>query len=183
MRISGKLNLFHQPERPEIIREPFLSCYFLLEPGPARGWHPHLSTEQTAKQEIILSCSNNVFISVNGKNPVIVMIVNNSKMHFQSIIQNRNSQGFFSKVVGKESSWQKIISVEISLKSVALLWPAVAECWSLSLKYVEFKLMQFLPKYRHLVPRTSFTRKSCCAKSRLDIINFIWKVNVGGTRW
>ena len=82
--------------------------------------------------------------------------------------------GFFSKVVGKESSWQKIISVEISLKSVALLWPAVvAECWSLSLKYVEFKLMQFLPEYRHLVPRTSFTRKSCCAKSRLDIIDFI----------
>ena len=46
-----------QPESPEIIREPFLSLDFLLVPGPASGWHPHLSTEQTPGQEIMPSCS------------------------------------------------------------------------------------------------------------------------------
>lgn len=55
-----------QPERAEIIRElePFLSRYFLPVPGPASGWHPHLSTEQT------LQARNNpiiVFISFYGK--------------------------------------------------------------------------------------------------------------------
>ena len=55
-----------QPERAEIIGElePFLSRYFLPVPGPASGWHPHLSTEQT------LQARNNpiiVFISFYGK--------------------------------------------------------------------------------------------------------------------
>ena len=81
--------------------------------------------------------------------------------------------------MGKEISLQKIISVKISLKSVAALWPGSGRVKSFS--EMKLKLMQFLAWISTLCCLgPSFSRKSFCAKSRLDIINFIWKVNVGG---
>ena len=86
---------------------------------------------------------------------------------------------FFLESCGKRNKLAKIISVKISLKSVAALWPGSGRVKSFS--EMELKLMQFLAWISTLCCLgPSFSRKSFCAKSRLDIINFIWKVNVGG---
>lgn len=82
--------------------------------------------------------------------------------------------------MGKETSLQKIISVKISLKSVAPLWPGSGRVKPFA--EIELKLMQFLAWISTLCCclGSSFSRKSFCAESRLDFINFIWKVNVEG---